>query len=324
MPEETNTGYRLEQKNSIKMYDRLLNLASSSLAEICNAVAVASLRNATLVIPKFLYSNLNCCQFGDIYQDDYFINMMENEVDIVKELPPELKLLDLEAIGSKVTDADLSKEATPDEYINKILPLILQNGVVHFLGFGNRLGFDPLPVELHQAGSLLIRRIRKYDVSRSILDKQLVGNFISDASSEGRHTLEDPSRRPSPEELRNLGRCPLTPEEVGLVLAALGFKSDAYIYLAGSEIYGGETRMHPLPASTQMWSQRNIFSHQVNLHHLRTSHLRIMYLCAMQLAALDFIACATADVFAITDREPAIIPGVWFLNILWWWACSNS
>lgn len=45
----------------------------------------------------------------------------------------------------QVTDADLSKEATPREYITKILPVLLRNGVVHFLGFGNRLGFDPLP-----------------------------------------------------------------------------------------------------------------------------------------------------------------------------------
>jgi hypothetical protein len=47
-----------------------------------------------------------------------------------------------------VTDADLSKEATPHEYITNMLPILLQNGVVHFLGFGNRLGFDPLPTEL--------------------------------------------------------------------------------------------------------------------------------------------------------------------------------
>lgn len=48
-------------------------------------------------------------------------------------------------LSPQVTDADLSKEATPHEYITKILPLLLRNGVVHFLGFGNRLGFDPLP-----------------------------------------------------------------------------------------------------------------------------------------------------------------------------------
>ena len=44
-------------------------------------------------------------------------------------------------------------------------------------------------------------------------------------------------------ELRKLGRCPLTPEEAGLVLAGLGFKRGTYIYLAGSHLYGGKSRM---------------------------------------------------------------------------------
>lgn len=44
-------------------------------------------------------------------------------------------------------------------------------------------------------------------------------------------------------ELRISGRCPLTPEEAGLVLAGLGFKHRTYIYLAGSQIYGGNSRM---------------------------------------------------------------------------------
>ena len=49
----------------------------------------------------------------------------------------------------------------------------------------------------------------------------------------------------SPTDLRKLGRCPLTPEEAALVLAGLGFKRGTYIYLAGSHIYGGDSRMHP-------------------------------------------------------------------------------
>jgi hypothetical protein len=40
------------------------------------------------------------------------------------------------------------KEAKPIDYLTKVLPLLLQNGVVHLLGFGNRLGFDPLPSRL--------------------------------------------------------------------------------------------------------------------------------------------------------------------------------
>lgn len=50
----------------------------------------------------------------------------------------------------------------------------------------------------------------------------------------------------SSKELKKKGKCPLTPEEVALVLSALGFGPKTYIFLAGSNIYGGRSRMIPL------------------------------------------------------------------------------
>jgi len=50
----------------------------------------------------------------------------------------------------------------------------------------------------------------------------------------------------APEEQRSLGRCPLTPEESGLILAALGYDRRTFIYVAGSRIYGGAPRLRPL------------------------------------------------------------------------------
>lgn len=38
------------------------------------------------------------------------------------------------------------------------------------------------------------------------------------------------------EELRRLGRCPLTPEEIGLLLRALGFNNDTRLYLASHKV----------------------------------------------------------------------------------------
>ena len=38
------------------------------------------------------------------------------------------------------------------------------------------------------------------------------------------------------EELRNTGRCPLTPEEIGLLLVALGFDSSTRLYLASHKV----------------------------------------------------------------------------------------
>ncbi|XLS47400.1 hypothetical protein HN51_021758 [Arachis hypogaea] len=113
------------KRSPIQMYDRLLNMAGSALTEICNAVAVASLLNATLVMPKFLYSN--------------------DDIRIVKELPPHMKSQDLNAVGSQM---QIFQEATSADYIKIVLPILLKNGFVHFLGYGNRLGFDPLPFDI--------------------------------------------------------------------------------------------------------------------------------------------------------------------------------
>ncbi|KHG23960.1 hypothetical protein F383_02013 [Gossypium arboreum] len=346
---------------------------------ICNAVAVASLLNATLVLPKFLYSNVwkDPSQFGDIYQEDYFMRTLKDDVHIVQELPLHLKSLDIEAIGSLITDADIVKEAKPIDYVRTVLPLLMKNKVVHFLGFGNRLAFDPLPPELQvcnipctfepthaehrlrckcnfhalkfvskiqEVASLLIKRIRKfkYHAAERQLDKQLLGYFTPSISSKedyvergssrylalhlrfeedmvaysqcdfggGEHEKKEleayrevhfpllierlkNSKPVSPSELRKLGKCPLTPEEAALVLAALGFKRGTYIYLAGSRIYGGSSRMHPFT---------NLYPNLVTKETLLTyNELAPFRNFSSRLAALDFIACATSDVFAMTD-----------------------
>lgn len=49
-----------------------------------------------------MFNVTKCSQFGDIYQEDYFMNIMKDEINIVKELPPHLKSLDIEGIGSQV------------------------------------------------------------------------------------------------------------------------------------------------------------------------------------------------------------------------------
>jgi len=48
----------------------------------------------------------------------------------------------------QMTDVDMEKETKPSFYLKHILPIILKNQVVHFVGFGNRLAFDPIAFEL--------------------------------------------------------------------------------------------------------------------------------------------------------------------------------
>ncbi|CAL1410416.1 unnamed protein product [Linum trigynum] len=331
---------------------------------ICNAVAVAALLNATLVLPTFLYSNVwkDPSQFGDIYQEKHFLDMMKEEVDIVKELPSRFKSLDIEPIGSLITDSDLPKEATPNDYMEKVLPILIRNGFVHLLGFGNRLGFDPMPSQLQKlrckcnfhalkfvpkiqkVGALLRQRIRKYEAEPTALDKQLLGDYISSSIPSNRpynatkppqkylalhlrfeidmvaYSLCDfggganekqelqayreshfpllikrlrKSKTVYTDELRKKGKCPLTPEEAALVLAGLGFKTGTSIYLAGSQIYGGKSRMHSLTSLYPTLITKETLLSQAELAPFRNF--------SSQMAALDLIACATADVFAMTD-----------------------
>jgi hypothetical protein len=44
-------------------------------------------------------------------------------------------------------------------------------------------------------------------------------------------------------EQRAMGFCPLTPNEVGIFLTALGYPRNTQIYVAAGELYGGSERM---------------------------------------------------------------------------------
>lgn len=188
LPSEGKNGYIIVTANGGINQQRVA---------VCNIVAIARLLDATLVLPRFLYSSVwkDVSQFGDIYQEEHFIDYLKPDIRVVRELPQELQSLDLEAIGSLVTDADVVKEAKPGFYKKYILPILHKNRVVHFLGFGNRLASDPLPPQvqrlrcrcnfhalkfvpkIEETGALLIRRMRQNVTRLGPLDRHLVGPF---------------------------------------------------------------------------------------------------------------------------------------------------
>ncbi|XP_052183502.1 O-fucosyltransferase 8 isoform X3 [Diospyros lotus] len=286
---KNSTGYILVSANGGLNQQRVA---------VCNAVAVASLLNATLVIPKFLYSN--------VWKD------------------PRL----------------LMQKFPRKQLLGIILKLCFLFCLRMELFISSDLEIDLASIHC----PLNFRRIRKYSIARNVLDRQLLGNFLSNIPSNSRplDAAKGPSRylalhlrfeidmvaysrcefgggederkelqsyreshfplliqrlknsKPvSATELRMLGRCPLTPEEAALVLAGLGFKHGTFIYLAGSHIYGGKARMQALTS---------LYPNLVTKEDLLTaSELAPFRNYSSRLAALDFIACATADVFAITD-----------------------
>ncbi|KAM4101749.1 hypothetical protein ACB094_05G168600 [Castanea mollissima] len=352
-PSEGNNGYILVTANGGINQQRVA---------VCNAVMVARLLNSTLVIPRFLYSSVwrDASQFSDIYQEEHFINYLTPDIRIVKELPKDLQSLDLEAIGSVVTDEDIMKEAKPSFYLKMILPILFKNRVVHFLGFGNRLAFDPIPFQLQrlrcrcnfhalrfvpkiqETGALLLQRLRQHAGDTGPLDHYLIGPSAVSNKKESSSRAKKPSRYlavhlrfeidmvahslcefgggeeerqeleayreihfpaltqikkttklPSPVELRSEGLCPLTPEEAILLLAALGFKRKTHIFVAGSQIYGGQSRLAALTS---------LYPKLVTKEKLLSStELEPFMNFSSQLAALDFIGSTAADAFAMTD-----------------------
>lgn len=98
----------------------------------------------------------------------------------------------------------------------------------------------------------------------------------------------------NPDKQRRQGRCPLTPEEVGLMLRSLGYGMDIHIYVASGEIYGGEETLRPL---------KKLFP---NLHSKGTiaskEELEPYSAFSSQMAALDFIVCDESDVVVTNNN----------------------
>lgn len=97
----------------------------------------------------------------------------------------------------------------------------------------------------------------------------------------------------SPLEERKRGKCPLTPEEVGVLLRALGFKNDTYLYVASGEIYGGEATLQPL---------RELFPNFNTKEALAGEELKSLMPYSSRLAAIDYIVCDESDVFVTNNN----------------------
>ncbi|CAM6046669.1 unnamed protein product [Sphagnum compactum] len=321
---ENSTGYIMISANGGLNQQRVA---------VCNAVAVARLLNATLVLPFFLFNSvwMDPSQFGDIFQESFFIDYLQDDVRIVKELPVELQSL---CLNNKI---EVPKEATPSFYLTNILPLLLRARVVHFRGFDNSLSFDPIPFDIQrlrcrcnfhalrfvpkiqETGDLIIQRMRaktlqwgpakpehttKYLALHMRFEMDMVAHSLCEFGGGEAEREELRAYRAihfamlsrleqNASRLRENGHCPLMPEEAVLMLVALGFNRGTHLYLAGAHMYGGQSRMSAL---------MNLYPYLATKEDLLTpAELAPFINRSSQLAALDFIGCVGADVFAMTD-----------------------
>uniref|UniRef100_A0A1D1YS17 O-fucosyltransferase family protein n=1 Tax=Anthurium amnicola TaxID=1678845 RepID=A0A1D1YS17_9ARAE len=110
---------------------------------ICDAVAVAKILNATLVIP-YLEENpvwKDSSTFEDIFDVDHFISILKYDIPIVRELPKEYSWSTREyyAVAIRATRVKTAPvHASANWYLDNVLP-VLQRKIKEVTLFFGRL-----------------------------------------------------------------------------------------------------------------------------------------------------------------------------------------
>ncbi|XP_042499119.1 O-fucosyltransferase 31-like [Macadamia integrifolia] len=318
---------------------------------ICDAVAVAKILNATLVIPHLEVNPVwkDSSTFTEIFDVDHFIEVLKDEISIVEELPEEYSWSTREYYATAIRETRIKTapvRASANWYLENVLPVIQSYGIAAIAPFSHRLAFDNLPMDIQRLrckvnfqalvfvphiralGDTLTIRLRYLQPKTARLgseylqqktvdkDKQRAGKFVvlhlrfdkdmaahsaCDFGGGKAEKLALAKYRQviwqgrvlnsqfTDEELRNQGRCPLTPEEIGLLLAALGFDNSTRLYLASHKVYGGEARIASL---------RMLFPLMENKKSLASAEERAKIEGkASLLAAVDYYVSMHSDIF---------------------------
>lgn len=112
-------------------------------SSICNAVAVAGLLNATLVIPQFEFHSVwkDSSVFADIYDEDHFISTLKDFVSVVRELPEELmRTYDFNI--SNIPTFRVHAWASVEYYLEGVYPVLRDHRAIRLSPFANRLAVN--------------------------------------------------------------------------------------------------------------------------------------------------------------------------------------
>ncbi|CAH2079415.1 unnamed protein product [Thlaspi arvense] len=306
---------------------------SQQRSAICNAVAVAGLLNAVLVIPEFEFHTIwkDSSNFGDIYDEDHFISSLEGYVKVVRRVPDEI----MSRFGYNLTSIPTIRVqawATVNYYNGEVYPVLKEHGVIRISPFANRLAMSVQPY------IQLLRCISNYKALKfsshiSSLAEMLVDRMVEKSSENGgkyvsvhlrfeedmvafscclyeggraeksemdvirqknwKVKFKRRDRLIKPDLNRVNGKCPLTPLEVGMMLRGMGFDNSSSIYLASGKIYQHEKHLAPL---------REMFPRLYTKESLATpEELAPFEGYSSRMAALDYTVSLLSEVFVTTQ-----------------------
>ncbi|KAK3002481.1 hypothetical protein RJ639_020334 [Escallonia herrerae] len=270
-----------EQHNGF-IYAKIFGGFEKIRTSICDLVTISRLLNATLVVPEIQESTQSkgisskFRSFSYIYNEEQFVSALANDVNIVKSLPLKLK----EARKQKKYPTFKPKRtASPSYYTREVLPelkkakvigLVLTDGgclksilpheLVEYQRLRCRVAFHALRFrpEILALGHLMVERLRASGQPYLAFHPGLVRDTLAyhgcaelfqyrRAQMIKQGIVKDELSVDSYIRKGN-GSCPLMPEEVGLLLRAMGYPPKTRVYLAGSETFGGQRILIPLRA----------------------------------------------------------------------------
>ncbi|KAD6119321.1 hypothetical protein E3N88_10592 [Mikania micrantha] len=300
---------------------------------ICDAVAVAGLLNATLVIPIFHLNSVwrDSSKFGDIFDEEFFIYALRHHVNVVRELPEDI-LEHFDNNISNIVNLRVKGWSSPTYYLQKVLPKLLELGAVRIAPFSNRLA-HAVPSEIQGLRCLSNFGALRFSEPIRTLAAKMVDKMIRNTSSNGgkyisvhlrfeedmvafsccvydggeeeqremdiarerswRGKFRKKNRVIRPGAIRMDGKCPLTPLEVGMMLRGMGFDNNTSVYVAAGKIYKAEKYMAPLKQMFPRLETKDTLASPEELAPFMGYSSR--------LAALDYTICLYSEVFVTTQ-----------------------
>ncbi|KAH9757840.1 O-fucosyltransferase 9 [Citrus sinensis] len=330
--DRSNSNAELPKSNGFLIIEANGGLNQQRLS-ICDAVAVAGLLNATLVIPIFHLNSVwrDSSNFGDIFDEDFFMHALRSNVNVVKELPEDI-LQQFDHNISSIVNLRVKGWSSPTHYLQKVLPKLQHLGAVRIAPFSNRLA-QGVPSNIQGLRCLAnfealrfsepIRMLAEKMVDRMVKNSsQSGGKYVSvhlrfetdmvafscceyDGGEEEKREMDIARERSWRGKFRKRGRvirpganrvdgkCPLTPLEVGMMLRGMGFDNTTSVYVAAGKIYKAEKYVAPL---------RQMFPRLETKDTLATpEELAAFKGHSSRLAALDYTVCLHSEVFVTTQ-----------------------
>ncbi|KAH9328133.1 hypothetical protein KI387_000241, partial [Taxus chinensis] len=296
---------------------------------ICNAVLAARIMNATLVLPELDTNSYwrDKSGFAGIYDVDHFIKSLKYDVKVVRSLP-EVPVTAKKKKKLKPFQLRPPRDAPPNWYETIALEKMKEHGAVYLTPFSHRLAEEIDIAEYQRLRCRVNYHALRFKEDVIKLSTSIVNHLRSEGHFMAIHlrfemdmlsfagcfdifTPEEQvilrkyreqnfaEKRLVYSERRIIGKCPLTPEEVGLILNAMGFYNSTRIYLAAGELFGGERFMKPLRALFPHLENRTTVSSAKDLAAVNADGRGLLG------PAVDYMVCLLSDIFMPTYDGPS-------------------